>query len=126
MAWAYAAGGGPAGSLLARQIGGDDKVDLLLDVVEGEHLVEEHQAGVGNAQLVHGQRGQALNLADDIVGEESDRAGGERRHSRQARRSVAAERLLQLGEDVAFEGAALAAFFHGDGACRARRSSCTA
>ena len=101
-------------ALLAGQVRGDDEVDLLLDVVEGEYLVEEHQAGVGHAEFVLGQRGQALDLADDVVAEESDGAGGERGQSRQARGRVAAERLLQLGEDVALEAAAIAALFDGD------------
>ena len=105
---------GVAGSLLSRKVGGDDEVDLLLDVVECEHLVEEHEAGVGDAEFVDGERGQAFDLADDIVGKEADRAGRKGRQARQARGGVAAERLLEFREDVALEGPSLAGFFDGD------------
>ena len=98
------------GGFFAGQVGGDNEVDLLLDVVEGKHLVKEHQAGVRYAQFVGSQRGQALDLAYDIVGKEADRAGSERRQAGQARGGVAAEGLLQLGEDVALEGAAARQF----------------
>ena len=76
-------------------------MDLLLDVVEGEHLVEEHEAGVGDVEFVGGERGQALDLADDVVGEEADGAGGEGRQPGQAGGGVAGEGGLELGEDVA-------------------------
>ena len=89
-------------------------MDLFLDVVEGEHLVEEHQAGVGDAELVGGERGQAFDLADDVVGEESDGASGEGWQAREARWGVAAEGGFELGEDVALEGAAFALFLHRD------------
>jgi len=56
----------PAGWRCGR---GDHQVDLLLDVVEGEDLVEEHEAGVGDAELVGGEGGEHLDLADDVVGE---------------------------------------------------------
>ena len=78
-------------------------------MIERQHLVEEHQASVGHPKLVLRQRRQPLDLADDIVGKESHRAGGERRQARQPRRSVAAERLLQLGKDIALKAAPLAA-----------------
>ena len=74
----------------AREVGGDDEQDRFLDVVEGEYLVEEHEAGVGHAEFVFGERGQALDLADDVVGEEADGSGGEGRQAWEARRSVAA------------------------------------
>ena len=47
---------GVGGRCRWRDVGGDDQPDLLADVVEGQHLVEEEQAGVGNAELVVGQR----------------------------------------------------------------------
>ncbi len=75
-------------------------------MVEGQHLVEEEQAGVGNAQLVLGKLGQALDLADGVVGEEADGAGGEGRQARQPRGLVAAERVAQHGEDVALQAGA--------------------
>ena len=102
------------GRLAVGDVGGDHQPDLLAHVVEGQHLIEEEQAGVGNAELVFGQRGQALDLAHGIVGKEADRAGGERRQAGQARRLVAAERVAQHGEDVAFDARGLSAFGDGD------------
>ena len=66
----------------------------MLDVVEGEDLVEEHEAGVGDAEFVVGEGGKVLDLADDVVGEEADGAGGEGRQAGQARGGVAGERGL--------------------------------
>ena len=93
---------------VAAEIGGDDEQDLLLDVVEGEDLVEEHEAGVGELQVVGGVDGQALDLADDIVGEEADGSGGEGRQARDAGGLVAVEGVAEEGEDVAGDFARLA------------------
>ena len=102
------------GRLAARHVGGDHQPDLLAHMVEGQHLVEEEQAGVGNAQLVLGQLGQALDLADGVVGEKAHRAGGKGRQPLQPRRLVAAERAAQHGEDVALDLDDLLAFGDGD------------
>src|SRR5579871_2746041 len=37
---------------LARQVGGHHQVDLFLHMVERQHLIEEHQASVGNSELI--------------------------------------------------------------------------
>ena len=86
-----------------RDVGGGDHPDLLADVIEGQHFVEEQQAGVGNTEFVLGVVGQSLDLAHRIVGEESDRASGEGRQSGDAGRLVAAERVAQHVEDVALD-----------------------
>ena len=65
----------------AGEVGGGDEEDFLFDVVEGEHLVEEQEERVGNAEFVLGKLGQALDEADDIVGEKADRTGGEGRQA---------------------------------------------
>ena len=51
-------------------------------------------------------RGQAFDLADDVVGEEADGAGGEGRQAGDAGGLVAAERVAKQREDVAFDGVA--------------------
>ena len=108
-------------------VGGDDEVDLLLDVVEGEHLVEEHEVRVGDVEFVLRGRWEVLDLADDVVGEEADGAGGEGREAGEARGSVAGERRLQLGEDVAGRSCgACAALVHGDGAAARGHRACRA
>ncbi len=88
-------------------------------MIEGQHLVEEEQAGVGNAEFVFGAGGEALDLAHGIVGEEADGACGEGRQAGEARGFVAAERVAQHGEDVALQAGGLAAF--GDGNLAAAR-----
>ncbi len=94
--------------LVAAQVRGDDEQDLLLDVVEGEDLVEEHQAGVGEAQVVGGVDGQALDLADDVVGKKADGSGGEGWQALHAGGLVSVEGVAQQGEDVAGDFARLA------------------
>ena len=101
-------------SVAARDVGGDDEPDLLAHMVEGQHLVEEEETCVGNAQLVFGARGQALDLAHGIVGEVADGAGGEGRQAGEARRLVAAERVAEHGEDVALCTRGFTAFGDGD------------
>ena len=83
--------GGVGCSVARRRVGGDDEVDLFLDVVEGEDLVEEHEVGVGDVEFVGGERGEALDLADDVVGEEADGSGGEGRQAGEAGGGVAGE-----------------------------------
>ena len=91
------------GGLAAGHVGGDHQPDLLAHMVEGQHLVEEEQAGVGHAQFVLGQLRQPLDLADGIVGEKAHGSGGEGRQALQPRGLVAAERAAQHGEDVALD-----------------------
>ncbi len=83
-------------------------------MVEGQHLVEEEQAGVGNAQLVLGQLGQPLDLADGVIGEKAHRSGGKGRQPLEPRRLVPGERPPQHGEDVALDLDDLLAFGDGD------------
>ena len=68
----------------------------------------------GTPQFVFGQIGQALDLADGIVGEKAHRAGGKRRQAGKPRRLVAAERAAQHGEDVVFNASDFSAFGDGD------------
>ena len=41
-----------------RDVGSGDHPDLLAHVIEGQHFVEEEQAGVGNTQLILAQLGR--------------------------------------------------------------------
>ena len=101
------------GGRIERDIGGDHHPDLLADVVEGEDLVEEQQAGIGDAEFVGGLIGDALDQADRVVSEKADGSGGERRQAWQARGFVAAERVAQRGENVAFNMGGAAALGYG-------------
>jgi hypothetical protein len=94
--------------LVATEVGGDDEEDFLFDVVEGEDLIEEHEAGVGQAEVVGGVAGQALDLPDDVIGKEADCAGGEGRKAGNAGGRVSMEGVAKEGEDVAGEAAGAA------------------
>jgi hypothetical protein len=83
-------------------------------MVEGQHFVEEEQAGVGDAEFVFGQHGKFLNLADSIVCKKAYGASGEGGQSWQARWLVAGEGSPKHGEYVVFEPGDFAAFRDGD------------
>ena len=89
--------------LFQRYVGGDNHPDLLADVVEGQHLVEEEQAGIGDTELVLGFAGQPLNEAHCVIGEKADRARAEGWKACDARRFVAAECIAERCEGVAFK-----------------------
>ena len=50
-------------------------------MVEGQHLVKEHEVGVRNVEFVGGKLRKPLDLTNDVVAEEADRAGSERREA---------------------------------------------
>ena len=58
-------------------------------------------------QIVLRLLGQALDLADYVVGEEADGSSGEGRQAGDARRGVAFERFLPEGKDIPFQLARL-------------------
>ena len=72
-------------------------------MIEGQHLIEEQQAGVGDAELVCGERGQPLDLANCVVGEEADGPGGKGRQARRRAGLCPPSACAQHGEDVAFK-----------------------
>ncbi len=76
---------------------------LLLHVVEGDHLVEESQTGVGYLEIVLGAGGEALDLANGVVCEEADGTGGKRRQSSNMRRGMTGKRGLQRRKDIALD-----------------------
>ncbi len=80
-------------------------------MVEGQHFIEEHQAGIRHAEIVFGQLGQTLDLPHHVIGKEADRARGKGRQPGDARGLMSRQQLLQQREDVALARI---------GACRAR------
>ena len=101
--------------LVAAEVGGDDEEDFLLDVVEGENLIEEHEAGVGHAEVVGGGLGQALDLADDVVRKKADGSGGKGRKAGNAGGRVSVEGVAEESEDVAGDAAGAAVLGDFDG-----------
>ena len=63
--------------ILERDIG--DDFERLADVVENQHRVGQHQVEVGGAEFVLRMRGQALEVAHDVVSEKTHRAAEEAR-----------------------------------------------
>ena len=68
---------GSTTTFVERDVG--DDFERLAHVVENQHRVSEHQVEVGGAEFVLRVRGQALEVARDVVGEEADRAAEEAR-----------------------------------------------
>ena len=102
------------GRLAVGHIGRDNQPDLLAHVVEGQHLVEEEQAGIGNAEFVLGQIGQPLDLAHGVVGKIANRAGRERGQAGEPRGLVARKRPAQHGKHVVFKAGDFSALGNGD------------
>ena len=72
--------------------------DRVLEVVEDDEHVGEHQRHVGQAELVGVRLAERLDGAHEVVAEEADRAAGERRQVGQRRLALA--RDLGGGERV--------------------------
>ena len=72
-----------------RQVGCGNQVNLLLHMVERQHLVEEHQAGIRNTQLIRRRLRQPLDLPHHVIAEKSHSSSRKRRQTRQPCRCVA-------------------------------------
>ena len=75
-----------------------DHRDRVLEVIERDQRVGQHQREVGQPDRIRVGRAERLNRADQVVGEQAHRATGERRQVGQGRDPQAAE--LGLGERV--------------------------
>ena len=107
-------------------VGGHHHPDLLANVVEGEHFVEKEQAGVGNTEFVCGLLRQTFDLADCVISEITNGAGSEGGKAGQARGLVAAERVAQRGENVAFHVGGAPSLGDGSATGRERQCACRA
>ena len=72
-------------------------------MVEGQHLVEEHQTSIRNTKLILCQRRQFLDLTDNVVCKEAHSPSRKGRQRRQTCGSVSAKGLLQLVENIPFK-----------------------
>ena len=69
-------------------------IDLVAKVIERQQPVKKHQHTVGNVEIVFRLFSNALQLADNIVGEESDRTRSERRKTRYVGRAVLGQQVF--------------------------------
>ena len=81
---------------------------------KAKHLIEEHEAGIRDAQIVLRQLGQTFDLAHHVVGKEPDRARGKRRQPSYMRRLLPGQQVLQKRKDVPLQGAGLASLVDGN------------
>ncbi len=87
-----------------RRVPHRDDGDRVLEVVEGDERVGEHERHVGQAHRVGVGRAERLDRAHEVVAEVADRAAGERRQVRVAGQARAPD--LLGGERVRVAGVA--------------------
>jgi hypothetical protein len=78
--------------------------DRLADVVEDDHPVIKGEGEVGQAAIVGGGVGEALGVADGVVGREPDGAAGEPGEAGEVDRPVPLDQPLQVPERVGRRG----------------------
>src|SRR3954451_4436288 len=59
---------------LARDVSVGDDVNLVTQVIEGKHAIEEHQHAVRHVQIVFRALANALQLTDHVIGKIPDRS----------------------------------------------------
>ena len=84
----------------ARHVRRRDNVDLVTQVVEGEHAVEKHQHTVGNVEVVGGALADVFELAHDVIGAIADGAGGERRQAFHRRGTMLMQEFLDNVKNI--------------------------
>jgi hypothetical protein len=84
----------------ARHVGRGHDVDLVTQMIEGEHAVEKHQHTVGNIQVIAGVLSDVLQPPHNVIRAIADRAGGERRQAFHCRRTMLLQQFLDDFEDV--------------------------
>ena len=81
-----------------------DQHDPLLPVVVDGQLADHRDDGVGIAEIVVGNVGQVLDLADDVVAQVADQAAVQRRQSGDLGRPIVVEQTLQRDEYALVSG----------------------
>ena len=79
-------------------------MDLMAQVIEGEHAVEEHEDAVGDVEVVLGVVSDVFEAAHDVIGAIADRSGGERRKAFHVRGAMLLQESLDDVEDVSGAG----------------------
>src|SRR5580658_7917237 len=90
-----------AARTLARNIRGGDDVNLMAQVIESQHAIEEHQHAIGQGKIVFRVVADSFQLADSVIRKISDSPSSERRQASDRRRTMLPEQLLQHGQYAA-------------------------
>jgi hypothetical protein len=80
---------------LARNVGGGDDVNLMAQVIESQHAIEEHQHTIGQGKIVLGVLADSFQLANRVVGDVANGTGGETWQFRERRWMMLPEQLFQ-------------------------------
>ena len=81
-------------------VGEDNDIERLRDVVEDHEPVVEGEAQVGEATVVGGRVGKILDVADRVVGGIANHAAGERREFGNVGRAEGGHAALEFGERI--------------------------
>src|SRR5580692_5590017 len=90
-----------AARALARNIRGDDDVNLVAQVIESQQAIEEHQHAIGQGKIVFRVVTDSFQLADRVIRKVSDSPSSERRQAGDCRWPMLAEQLFDHGQYAA-------------------------
>src|ERR1035441_2731851 len=75
-------------------------MDLVPQMIEGEHAIEKHQHTVGNVQVIRSVLSYVLQPPHDVIRAITDGAGGERRQAFHCRWTMLLQQFLYDCENI--------------------------
>ena len=84
-------------------------MDLVPQVIEGQHAVEKHQHAVGNVEVIHSVLSDVLQPPHNVIRAISDRSGREWRQALHCRRAMLLQKFFDDVENIARASLDLAA-----------------
>ena len=75
-------------------------MDLVPQVIEGEHPIEKHQDTIGNIEVIGGVLSDLLEATHHVIGAIADGAGGERRQAFHCRWAMLLQEFLDYSENI--------------------------
>src|SRR5580704_3429728 len=79
---------------LARNIGRGDDMNLMVQVIESQEAIEEHQHTIRQSKIILGLLANFLQLADGVIGKISNSAGSKRWQASDRRRTMLPQQLF--------------------------------
>src|SRR5580658_4436915 len=89
-------------------------MNLVPQMIEGEHAVEKHQHTVGNVKVIHRVFPDVLQSSHDVIGAIAHRAGGEWRQALDRCRTILLQEFLDDFENAPRAALDFAAAFDPD------------